>query len=170
MCRIGDFFDAFLALWILRSVKKLKIGKKLEARMFSNIVLDWAIGLTPIVGDIADGFFKCNTMNYALLMKVMADRSDTRAGLANGVSTRTNNQPQQSRIMNEKHTHDDPPRYAAAQGGPTASNQAYPARPQPAKLGKKSYGDVFIEKYNTLRGGQRDLERGEAPPPQPPRH
>lgn len=135
-----------------------------------NIIIDAAIGLMPIGGDIFDGFFKCNTMNYKLLMETMKERSDTRAGLANGVPIRINNQSQPSRIMNEKHAHDDPPRYAAAQGGATAGIPAYPARPQPAKLGKKSYGDVFVEKYNTWRGGDRDLERGDAPPPQPPRH
>lgn len=164
---IGDFFDTLLALWILRSVKKLKPGKKVEAKMVSYIVIDFWLGTIPLLGDIADGVFKCNTKNYELLMDVMGDRSNERAELASGTPERITDP---SRIMNEKQAHDNPPRSAAAQGGPTVSIPAHPASPQPAKLGKKSYGDVFVEKYSAWRGGERDLERGEAAPPQLPRH
>ena len=145
-------------------------------KMIGFIIIDFVLGLLPIGGDILDGLFRCNTKNYTMLMKVMEARSRAnmeKAGISNEIHPTINTQPQSSRLMNEKHAYPNnlsqENRYDA-RGGRQADNAAYPARPKQAKLGKKSYGDVFVEKYNGWRGGNRDLERGEAAPPEPPRH
>jgi hypothetical protein len=52
---IGDVIDAFMALMVLRTCEQIEGGlpSHIKAKMWFNIVLDFGIGLTPIIGDIA---------------------------------------------------------------------------------------------------------------------
>lgn len=65
----GDFFDAFFAIWIFYCCSKIDGGlpKELKAKMWLNILIDLVIGFMPIIGDIADAVYKCNTRNAKLL-------------------------------------------------------------------------------------------------------
>ncbi len=47
--------------------------------MYLNVVIDILIGLTPVLGDIADTFWRCNTKNANLLEKVLIERVAARA-------------------------------------------------------------------------------------------
>jgi len=42
--------------------------------MYANMALDFGIGLVPIIGDLADAWFKCNTRNNILLERYLRDR------------------------------------------------------------------------------------------------
>jgi len=42
--------------------------------MYSNLMIDFGIGLVPVAGDLADAWFKCNTRNNLLLEKVLRER------------------------------------------------------------------------------------------------
>ncbi|KAM0270242.1 hypothetical protein ACHAQH_009499 [Verticillium albo-atrum] len=66
---IGDAIDALMALMVFRTCCKVEGGlpQGLKAKMMFNIVVDFALGLVPFVGDIADAAFRCNTKNAVLL-------------------------------------------------------------------------------------------------------
>lgn len=51
------------------------LDKKIRARMVSNVVIEVAIGLVPVVGDFVDCFFQSNTKNVLLLEAVLAQRA-----------------------------------------------------------------------------------------------
>ncbi|KAL0930775.1 ph domain-containing protein [Colletotrichum truncatum] len=66
---IGDALDAFMALMVFKTCNKIDGGLpgSLKTKMLFNIIVDFAIGLVPFVGDIADAAFRCNTKNAILL-------------------------------------------------------------------------------------------------------
>lgn len=58
-----------MALMVLRTCSEIEGGlpSTLKMKMMFNIVLDFAVGLVPILGDVADAVFRANTRNAALL-------------------------------------------------------------------------------------------------------
>lgn len=42
--------------------------------MYTNLLIDFGVGLIPVVGDFADAWFKCNTRNNVLLEKYLRER------------------------------------------------------------------------------------------------
>jgi hypothetical protein len=42
--------------------------------MYSNLLIDFGVGLVPVIGDFADAWFKCNTRNNILLEKYLRER------------------------------------------------------------------------------------------------
>ena len=60
--------------------KDAKDVKKMRSLMMANLVFDAAIGLVPVVGDIADTVFKCNTRNAILLELLLTKRARKEAG------------------------------------------------------------------------------------------
>jgi hypothetical protein len=45
--------------------------------MYTNLAIDFGVGLIPVVGDFADAWFKCNTRNNLLLEKFLTERGAT---------------------------------------------------------------------------------------------
>ena len=74
----GDMIDSFMALMLVWTCMQVKIPDTLKSRMMFNIALDFAIGLVPFLGDIADAFYRCNTRNAALLYKHLEARGAAR--------------------------------------------------------------------------------------------
>jgi len=66
---VGDAVGVLFALMLVRKAMSIDGGldATLKFRMLINIALDFAIGLVPFLGDIADAAFKCNTKNLRLL-------------------------------------------------------------------------------------------------------
>lgn len=58
-----------MALMLVKSCQKVDGGlpATLKARMMFNIMLDFALGLVPLLGDLADAVFRANTRNAWLL-------------------------------------------------------------------------------------------------------
>ena len=167
MYRFGDFIDIFMALMVMNTAKKANLDAKTLSQMSFNIVLDFFLGLVPVLGDIADAFFRANTKNAALLRKVLEARAaeNLKAGrIASGSRTNTPPRPSRTEYVPEAR-HDNmgpPPQYE------TANNVA---RPEPAKVNKeKSASGGWLGRFASTRA-DRDLERGDvaAPPQQPPR-
>ena len=50
--------------------------------MFTNLMIDFGLGLVPVLGDLADAFFKCNTRNNMLLEKYLREKGQRNLGLA----------------------------------------------------------------------------------------
>lgn len=74
---IGDTLDLLLALLVLRTACQVKGGlpPALRARMVFNIALDFAIGLFPVIGDIADCMFRANIRNAILLQSYLEQKT-----------------------------------------------------------------------------------------------
>ena len=66
---IGDTGTALASFYILASAVRHGVPKITLLRMGMNIGFDYRIGSVPVVGDVADVFWKSNQKNIALLRK-----------------------------------------------------------------------------------------------------
>ena len=65
---IGDLFSLLLSLYLLREANKLGLPAKLQAAMIRNTLLDFLIGLVPLIGDVADIGFRSNLKNLNIIV------------------------------------------------------------------------------------------------------
>ncbi len=75
---IGETIGLLLSLYLLVEAFKLKMPARLKLRMLANILLDWLIGLIPVLGDFADIAFKANVRNMQLLHRYIAQEQQRR--------------------------------------------------------------------------------------------
>ena len=75
--RAGDAVDGLLAFLLTRTARGFSDGLDpwVQKRMMANVAFDIIIGLTPVLGDIADMLYRCNTRNTVLLEKMLKDRA-----------------------------------------------------------------------------------------------
>ncbi|MGQ8365584.1 DUF4112 domain-containing protein [Glaciecola sp. 1036] len=66
---VGDGLMMLLSLRIIWLARKMNVPKPLISVMLRNTVIDFALGLIPIVGDIADMVFKANIRNVRIMEK-----------------------------------------------------------------------------------------------------
>jgi len=68
---VGDIIDAMMAIMVMRTCAQIEGGLPADVRMkmYINIMLDFAVGLVPFVGDLADALFRANTRNAIVLEK-----------------------------------------------------------------------------------------------------
>ena len=71
----GDLVTSAAALYPIYIAKKHNLGKTLQARMALNVLVDFAAGSIPLVGDVVDVAFKANLKNLALLERAAARRA-----------------------------------------------------------------------------------------------
>ena len=64
---VGDVATASFAVAILYHAYRLGVPAVVLARMLLNVLIDLAVGLVPVAGDIADVAWKSNSLNLALL-------------------------------------------------------------------------------------------------------
>lgn len=66
---IGDIIAVMFALQLLNKADQIEGGllKSLQRRMKTNILMDFGIGLIPVVGDFVNVLYKCNSRNFILL-------------------------------------------------------------------------------------------------------
>ena len=83
---IGDVIDALLAVMVMRHASKIDGGlpAALKSRMMLNIMLDFAVGLIPFLGDLADAVFRANTRNAWLLEEYLIKKGEEERKLAAG--------------------------------------------------------------------------------------
>ncbi len=72
---IGDLATAVVGAYPIYIARKHKLGKWVQFRMAGNVLIDWAVGEIPVLGDLFDVGFKSNIKNAALL-----ERAAARAG------------------------------------------------------------------------------------------
>lgn len=72
----GDAVDAALAMMVVNTCEKIDGGlpTRLRMMMLINVIIDFAIGLVPFVGDLADAMYKCNTRNAVMLEKHLREK------------------------------------------------------------------------------------------------
>lgn len=73
---IGDSIALILASAIVFEARARGARKRVLFKMLLNMGIDWLFGLVPIVGDVADLFFKSNARNLKLLEAEMARMAD----------------------------------------------------------------------------------------------
>ena len=66
---IGDLATTAIACYFVYEGRRLGLPKTVLAAMAGNVVLDLVLGATPILGDLADTWFKANVRNLALIEK-----------------------------------------------------------------------------------------------------
>ncbi|PGH19417.1 hypothetical protein AJ80_03917 [Polytolypa hystricis UAMH7299] len=130
---IGDVLDLFLALMVVMSCNKIdgKLPTGIRLRMLFNVAIDFFIGLIPIVGDLADAIYKCNTRNAVLLEKFLKERGEK--NLQN--SEKQNSDPENNGRIRE--AEEERGRHHQQRGGSNNNSpprQPMPSRPQPARV------------------------------------
>ncbi|KND92601.1 putative membrane protein [Tolypocladium ophioglossoides CBS 100239] len=73
---IGDALDAFMAMMVFKTCCQIEGGlpNSLKLQMLFNIAFDFAVGLVPFVGDLADAMFKANTRNALILEQHLREK------------------------------------------------------------------------------------------------
>ena len=66
---LGDTTTSLVSFYILVSAVRYRVPKITLLRMGLNIAIDYVVGSLPIVGDLADAWWKSNHMNIDLLRK-----------------------------------------------------------------------------------------------------
>jgi len=64
---LGDVATSLVTLYILYAAQQRGMSRVTMARMGTNILIDWAVGSIPLVGDAFDVFWKSNHRNVELL-------------------------------------------------------------------------------------------------------
>jgi hypothetical protein len=65
----GDTGTALVSFYILGAAVRYRVPKITLLRMGLNIAIDYVVGSLPVVGDLADAWWKSNRMNVELLRK-----------------------------------------------------------------------------------------------------
>lgn len=66
---LGDLIGMMLSLYIFRIAREMGVSRFDKWRMIGNIILDFIIGIIPIIGVIFDVVFKANIRNLKILEK-----------------------------------------------------------------------------------------------------
>ena len=66
---LGDTSTSLVSLYILAAAVRYRVPKITLLRMGMNIAIDYLIGSVPLIGDLADAWWKSNRMNLDLLRK-----------------------------------------------------------------------------------------------------
>jgi Domain of unknown function (DUF4112) len=75
---VGDMAGLIVSAYLFRLMIKRGAGPVIMLRMLGNSLLDTAIGIVPVVGDLFDFGFKSNRRNVNLLQKYYADPTKPR--------------------------------------------------------------------------------------------
>jgi len=71
---VGDLIGALAGLYPLVVAQRHGLGKVVQARMALNLLVEFAIGSIPVVGDLFDFAFKANIRNVRLLDRAVEKR------------------------------------------------------------------------------------------------
>ncbi len=66
---VGDTLGMLAGLYPVYVAYRHRLGRGVQIRMISNLLIEWLIGIIPWLGDIADVWFKANLRNLRLLEK-----------------------------------------------------------------------------------------------------
>jgi hypothetical protein len=71
---VGDTVAAALSAYLILEAHRAGADRATKIRMIRNTGLDYLLGLVPVVGSIADFFYKANTRNLRLLKEHLASQ------------------------------------------------------------------------------------------------
>jgi len=162
---IGDVIDAFMAVMVLRTCEQVEGGlpSNIKSKMYMNIAVDFAVGLVPFVGDLADAIFRANTKNAVVLEQYLREKG-AKALKAQGQPVPTLDPSDAAEY--DKHLIEErgpPPSYVS--GTPTRqgtnSNNHGPSEqgPAPEERVQGGRGGGWFSGFGSKRK-QPDVERG----------
>lgn len=141
---VGDVIEILISLSLINAAAKIDGGlpHMLRARMMSNIMMDFAIGFIPLLGDVGDVFFRANTRNAWLLDAYLSEKAKAiREGQVRDPDSGSPHRVPVTALNTD----------ASAGKQPNMTQHQEPARPAPARTG----GYLF-----SGRERQPDLETG----------
>lgn len=65
----GDVVTTIIGTYPIFIARRHKLGKRVQARMATNLIIDFVGGSVPLAGDVFDVYFKSFLKNLALLEK-----------------------------------------------------------------------------------------------------
>jgi len=141
---VGDALDAFMALMVFRTCQQVEGGlpSDVKAKMMINIILDFAIGLVPFLGDVADALFRANTKNAVVLENYLRKKG----------ASNLKQQGQTQRISDptdpdeyDRHLRElgPPPQYTTAPPSTHGNGEGRSTRPQESRVPEESRGGWF---------------------------
>ena len=71
---VGDVATTAIACYFVYEGRRLGLPRSALVKMAGNVALDLALGVTPVIGDLADTWFKANVRNLAIIEKHVAAR------------------------------------------------------------------------------------------------
>ena len=71
----GDAISAGIAVSLITRSLKYGIPREIIARMLANVLVDVLIGAVPVVGDLADVWFRANIRNVQLLREYLGEEA-----------------------------------------------------------------------------------------------
>ena len=69
----GDLVSAGIGLYLVFEARELGASRWLQARMVGNLLLDFAVGVVPVLGDFFDVLFRAHYRNLKLLQKELGE-------------------------------------------------------------------------------------------------
>lgn len=71
---IGDFAGLVLSLYVLLEARKVGASRRVQWRIIRNMLIEFFVGLFPLLGDVFDAVFKANTRNTRLLKRYLEEQ------------------------------------------------------------------------------------------------
>ncbi len=68
----GDVVALGASFYIIQQAREMGVSQDALLRMIANASVDFALGLVPVVGDVADIVFKANNRNLKILEKELS--------------------------------------------------------------------------------------------------
>ncbi len=153
--------DSLLAWLLFRTCCSVKPGLPTDVRnnMIKNLVVDFVIGFVPLLGDLADAVYKCNTKNFVLLEKELTKRAEQRRrGVGHIPDQAAGHESIQQYMASENNHEMEQPR----RSHPQYTSTKKPRRPEHAYDPHESQGRTGYTRDHR----EVDLEAGEGIPPQ----
>jgi len=170
---VGDILDAFMAVMVFRTCNQVEGGlpNNVRSKMMFNIILDFAVGLVPFLGDVADALFRANTRNAVVLEEYLRKKG-AKALQVQGQRIPTIDPSDPDEFDRQEHS--PPPAYSTvsptqqgsqAQGGSRQITKGQPgngqgqAVAQQAPIQEQRGGGGFFG-FGSKKNKQPDPERG----------
>ena len=64
---VGDTLGMIAGIYPIYVANRHRLGSTVQARMAANLLIEWVLGVTPVLGDVADVWYKANLRNLKLL-------------------------------------------------------------------------------------------------------
>ena len=71
----GDLTSAAVSISLIARSVRYGIPREIITKMLANVLVDLLVGAVPVVGDLADIWFKANDRNVALLREYLGDEA-----------------------------------------------------------------------------------------------
>jgi hypothetical protein len=117
----GGTVSLAIGLYIVREAVRHRVPLRVVTQMLSNLGVDWALGIIPVIGVVPDALFKANARNAMLLSRALQQRVD--GGAADAPAHQAG---------------DRPPRVRVANRAPTPTPASASSTPPPAPSGPSS--------------------------------